>query len=76
MSDQTFRLDRSHFEILSFEQADQKINDHSEMSRQERFALYHYLNSIAYGYAGLTPPAMDKTVFSCRKLSDGEYLLP
>ena len=76
MQDQPFRIDKTHFEILSYEQADKKINDHSDMTWQERFVLHQYLNSIAYGYAGHEAPAMDKTIFNCRKLSDGEHSLP
>ena len=72
--DKEFRLDRNHFSVLSFEQADKEINDHSQLSWQERFRIHQYLNSIAYGYAGQQPPAMDKSVFCCGKLEDGQHI--
>ena len=76
MEEQPFRIDRTHFEILSYEQADKEINDHSDMTWQERFTLHQYLNSIAYAYAGREAPGIDKTIFSCRKFSNGEHFLP
>lgn len=68
-----FKIDRTHFEILTFKEADRKINDHSAMSWKDRLVLLKYLNGIAFGYAGEDTPKMDKTIFSYRKLSDGKY---
>lgn len=70
MKDQ-FRLDRTHSEVLSFEEADRQINDHSDLDWKERFRLHQYLNSIAYGYVDGEPPKMDKSIFSAGKQGHG-----
>lgn len=69
-----YKLDRSKFSILSFEEADKEFNDYSQVSWQERFRIHQHLNSIAYGYAGKKAPEMDKTVFSCGKIKDGQHI--
>ena len=66
-----FKLDRNSFQILSFEQADKELNDHSLMDWKERLLLHQYLNSIAYGYLNQDIPKLDRTVFQARKFSDG-----
>ena len=71
--DEKFRLDRSQFAALSYEEADKQFNDYSMLSWQERFRVHQYLNSIVYGYAGQEPPKMDKTAFCCGKIANGEY---
>jgi hypothetical protein len=72
--DKEYRLDRTQFSILSFEQADKEITDYSQLTWQERFRIHQHLNSIAYGYAGRQPPKMDKTIFSCGKIEDGQHI--
>lgn len=62
-------MDRTHFEILTFDEADKSINDHKDMSWKERMRLLLYLNSIAYGYVTHSPPIMDRHAFESRKLS-------
>lgn len=62
-----YRLDRTHFEALTFEEADKNINNHKHMSWKERLQLLLYLNSIAYGYANNKTPKMDKQIFRARK---------
>lgn len=59
-----YKMDRTAFEILSFEEADISMNNHRNMTWQERLLLLRYLNSIAYGYAGGEEPRMDKTIFT------------
>ncbi|MGB4847760.1 MAG: hypothetical protein WBP41_07550 [Saprospiraceae bacterium] len=66
----SFKLDRTHFQILSFEQVDKELNDHSSMDWKERLLLHQYLNSIAYGYLNQEIPRLDRTVFQARKFSD------
>ncbi|MBX9784742.1 MAG: hypothetical protein K2X48_15745 [Chitinophagaceae bacterium] len=66
-----YKMDRTAFEILSFEEADRRMNDHRNMNWQERLLLLRYLNSIAYGYANDEEPKMDKTVFSMGKSING-----
>lgn len=63
-----YKLDRTAFEVLTFEEADRKINDHSDMSWQERLQMLLYLNSIAYKYVNSEEPRLDKTIFSARKV--------
>ncbi len=63
-----YKLDRTAFEVLSFEEADKKINDHHDMSWQERLQLLRYLNSIAYKYVNEEEPKLDKTIFIARKV--------
>lgn len=65
-----YRLDRSHFQILTLQEADKEWNDYSHLDWKARLRLALYLNSIAYGYAGQDMPAMDKTVFEARKVDD------
>jgi hypothetical protein len=69
----SFKLDRNHSSILSFEDADKEFNNYTALTWQERFRIHQYLNSIVYGYAGKEPPKMDKTIFSYGKIEDGEY---
>ena len=72
--DNEYRLDRSQFSMLSFKEADKQFNDYSQLTWQERFRIHQYLNSIVYGYAGQQAPKMDKTVFSCGKIKDGQHI--
>jgi hypothetical protein len=67
-----YRLDRSRFQMLSLQEADEEWNDHSKLDWKERLRLAMYLNSIAYGYAGQDMPVMDKSFFEARKLNDAE----
>lgn len=66
-----FKLDRSYAQVLSFQEADVEINDHSDMDWKQRFRLHQYLNSIAYGYVNEAPPQLDRTEFSARKQGNG-----
>ena len=66
-----YRLDRTSFQILTLQEADEEWNDHSQSDYKQRLRMAMYLNSIAYGYTGQELPVMDRTVFKTRKLSDG-----
>ena len=70
-----YKLDRTHFQILSFDEADKELNNHSSLDWKQRLLLHQYLNSIAYGYVNKDMPRLDRTVFYARKLIDGEHLL-
>src|SRR6185503_13520847 len=37
-----FKLDRNSFQILSFEEADKELNDHSSMDWKQRLILHQY----------------------------------
>ena len=67
-----YRLDRSHFQMLTLNEADEEWNDHSQLDWKERLRLTLYLNSMAYRYVGEDMPIMDRTVFQARKLTDPE----
>ncbi|MCY7309955.1 MAG: hypothetical protein SGI96_07950 [Bacteroidota bacterium] len=71
----SYRLDRTRFSILSFSEADKDNIDHSQLSWQERCRIHQYLNAIAYSYAGKEAPRMDKTILSYRKIGDGKHFL-
>ena len=43
-----YRLDRSHFQMLTLQEADGDWNDHSQLDWKQRLRLAMYLNSIAY----------------------------
>ena len=71
----SYRLDRTQFSILSFSEADKDFNDHYQFSWQERCRIHQYLNAIANSYAGKEAPRMDKTILSYRKTGDGKHFL-
>jgi hypothetical protein len=65
-----YKMDKTVFETLTFEEADRRMNDHRHLTWQERILLLRYLNSIAYGYVNSEEPRMDKTIFSIGKIID------
>jgi hypothetical protein len=65
-----YKFDRNAFEILSFKEADERINSHRHLTWQERLRLARYLISISYGFVNGVEPRMDKTAFSMRKIKD------
>jgi hypothetical protein len=62
-----FRLDRTAFRAVTFEEAEQTQAYWLTKTPAERFRAAMYLNSIAYNFDINNPPKMDKTVFSTRK---------
>jgi hypothetical protein len=69
--DNNFRLDRSQFSKLSFEEADKEINDYKKNTPQERLENANRLIAIAYNFSLGNPPQMDKTYFKARRLNNG-----
>lgn len=67
MSTSTYRLDRSAFQKLSFDEADKQMEQSKGISQQERFRQFNFLLSVAYRFLGEPWPAMDKSVFEMRK---------
>ena len=65
-----FRLDRTAFEAMTLQQADNN-NDYKNKSIVERFRIAAYLNSVAFNYSIDNPPKMDKTIFKARSLING-----
>lgn len=62
-----FRLDKTAFQVLSFEDADKEMNNAEGISYEERIKQWNYLMSVAYGFLNQPWPRMDKTVFELRK---------
>jgi hypothetical protein len=58
-----FRLDRTAFAALSFEDADKSISRFEDHTWQERLQVANRLIAIAYNFPLNNPPKMDKTVF-------------
>ena len=71
-----YKLERQYFQQLSHQKANDDITDTSSMDWKERLRILRYLNSIAYRYVNLPEPIFDRTVFSTRKLTEDEHLLP
>ncbi len=62
-----YRLDRTAFQKLSFEEADKQMQQSKDISRQERCRQFNYLMSVAYRFLGEQWPVMNRTVFEMRK---------
>lgn len=67
MEKDQYRLDRTAFQMLSFEEADKEMKQPGSQSTEERFRYFNYLVSVAYRFLGQPWPKMDKTVFEMRK---------
>ncbi|MDR3681905.1 MAG: hypothetical protein P4L41_18185 [Flavipsychrobacter sp.] len=65
MSD--YKLDRTAFKMMTFEEADAQNIFDKETPLAERLRQVYFLTSQAYGFPIDNPPKMDKTVFSSRK---------
>jgi hypothetical protein len=70
MSDEKskYRLDKTAFQAMTFEEADNYQRDYRNYSVIQRLEIALYLTSIAYNFDINNPPKMDKTVFSKEKL--------
>jgi hypothetical protein len=63
-----YRLDKTAFQAMTFEEADNYQRDYRNYSVIQRLEIALYLTSIAYNFDINNPPKMDKTVFSKEKL--------
>lgn len=69
MDNQIFRLDRTKFQMQTFEEAD--FNQHeAKKSPAECLRDAYYLISVAYRFDLNNPPRLDRTIFSMRKHID------
>ena len=66
-----FKLDKTQFSAMSFEQADRSMTDFTKHSTQERLCIANKLIAIAYNFPVDSPPAMDKFFFAARKMENG-----
>ena len=71
MSDEQkkYRLDKTAFQAMSVEEADDYMRDYRSYSWKERLKVSFYLTSLAYGFDINHPPKMDKTIFQAAKHS-------
>ena len=65
-----FRLDRTVFAGMTFQEAD-AANDYKNKTPKERLEIAAYLNSVAYNYPINNPPKMDRTIFEARSIHHG-----
>ncbi len=66
-----FKLDKTQFAALSFQEADKAINDYANYSPKERLIIANRLIAIAYNFPLGNPPAMDKTIFKASAFKHG-----
>ena len=64
-----YRLDKTTFQAMSFNEADNHYGYWKSKSLKERWDAGAYLSMQMYGCDKHTP--IDKTVFSCRKHKNG-----
>ncbi len=62
-----YRLDKTAFQAMSVEEADDYMRDYRNYNWKERLKVSFYLTSLAYGFDINHPPKMDKTIFSISK---------
>ena len=67
MQEQEYKLDRTAFQKLSFEEADRQMQEGKTVSFPERIRQFNYLMSVAYRFLGESWPRMDRTAFEKRK---------
>lgn len=67
MGDLNYKLDRTAFNALSYEDADMQINNSVNLSQEERINQFNYLMSVAYRFLGGQWPRMDRTIFEAIK---------
>ena len=71
MENSSYRLDRTSFQMLSFEEADREMQGAGSVNKDERIRYFNYLMSVAYRFVGKAWPRMDRTFFEMRKHSNG-----
>jgi hypothetical protein len=64
-----YKFDRTAFQAMTVEQADNYQRDYSNYSVNQRLGIALYLTGIAYNFDIANPPKMDKTIFSKEKIS-------
>ncbi len=68
-SDNDYRLDRTAFKIMSFEEADNYMRDYKKYTWQQRLSISLYLTSIAYKFDLYNSPRLEKNFFRIIKRS-------
>ncbi len=67
MKDLKYRLDKSVFQAMSFEEASKQINNSANW--EDHINHFNYLMSVAYSFLGEQWPQMDRKVFKKIKQS-------
>ena len=67
MKKNEYRLDRTAFQMLTFDEADKEMKQSDGWTKDSRFRYFNYLVSVAYRFVGEDWPKMDKTFFEMRK---------
>ena len=63
-----FKLDKTQFATLSFDEADKEINNFKLNAPEERLEIANRLIAIAYNFPIGSPPPIDKYFFEARNL--------
>lgn len=69
-----FKLDRTQFAAMSFDEAHKAFNDYKLNTAQERLEIANRLTAVAYNFPVGSPPAMDKTFFEAGNLQNRKYI--
>lgn len=68
--DNFLKLDKGVFSAMTLHEADSSMYDYSHYAMEERFAIFHYLNSVSYKHPINEPPRMERVFSGARKLKD------
>ena len=69
-----FKLDKTQFASLSFDEADKEINNFKLNAPEERLGIANRLIAIAYNFPIGSPPPIDKHFFEARNLQNGKHI--
>ncbi len=69
MENLNYRLDRTAFTALTYQEADKQINNSSNLSQEERINQFNYLMSVAYRFLNESWPRMNRNAFEKIKRS-------
>ena len=67
MENSKFRLDKTVFQSLTFQEADEQMRESFNSSPEEQIEYFNYLVSIAYQFLGKSWPQMDRNHFEMIK---------
>ncbi len=66
-----YRLDKTAFQAMSVEEADDYMRDYRLYHWKERLKVSFFLTGLAYGFDVNDPPKMDKTIFKPSTQANG-----
>ena len=69
-----FRLDKTKFAAMSYEEAEKAMNDYSSNTSQEWLMIANRLIATAYNFPLNSPPKIDRSVFNARNLKNGKHI--